>query len=222
MKRAILFANGKMDSPPPIIKEILPSDLIIAADGGTRHCKTLGIIPNLVIGDLDSLGPTDISSYQQAGVEIVQYPTHKDETDLELALQFAVNHQVTRAYIIGALGDRWDMTVSNILLAVHSKFSELSIRLVEGLDELAILRGNDQFDILGRAGDTVSLLPLGGDAQGITTHGLEYPLVDETLYFGSSRGVSNCVTSDQARVLVKQGILLLCISSWGETNRTTQ
>ncbi len=213
MKRAILFANGKMESPPPILKDILPSDLIIAADGGTRHCKTLGITPHLVIGDLDSLGSEAISSYQQAGVEIVQYPTHKDETDLELALQFAVSHQVTRAYIIGALGNRWDMTISNILLAGHTKFSGLSILLVDGPDELAILRGKDQFDIQGRQGDTVSLVPLSGDVHGITTHGLEYPLVDETLYFGSSRGVSNVVVSEQALVVVKQGILLLCISS---------
>ena len=153
---------------------------------------------------------------KEAGVEIIQYPTHKDETDLELALQYASNHEITQVYIIGALGNRWDMTLANILLAVNIKFSQLSIRLLDGTDELAILRGEGQFEINGRSGDTLSLVPLGGDVCGITTHGLEYPLADETLYFGSSRGVSNIIISDQARVIIKQGILLLC-SSYRET-----
>lgn len=217
MKRAIIFANGKMESPPPIIKSILPSDLIIAADGGSLHCKRLGIIPNVIVGDFDSIGAQDMSAYTQAGAEIIQHPTHKDETDLELALLYALNHEITEVHIIGALGNRWDMTLSNILLAVNSKFAQLSIRLLNGLDELAILRGEGQFEIIGRPGDTLSLVPLGGDVSEITTQGLEYPLADETLYFGTSRGVSNIIIRDQARVTIKEGILLLCMS-----NRETQ
>jgi thiamine pyrophosphokinase len=213
MKRAIIFANGKMDVAPPILKDLLPSDLIIAADGGTQHCKALGITPNVIIGDFDSLDAANISAYQRMGIETVQYPTHKDETDLELALLFATNHEVTHVFIIGGLGNRWDMTLANILLAVLMRFSHLSIRLLDGSDELTILRGEGHFDINGRPGDTVSLLPLGGDASGVTTHGLVYPLADETLYFGSSRGVSNIILSDQARVIIKTGILLIYISN---------
>ncbi len=212
MKRAIIFANGKMEIPPPIIGSILSSDLIIAADGGTQHCKSLKIAPNVIIGDFDSVVFADTSSYQQAGVEMIQYPTHKDETDLELALLYALNHEVTHVYIIGALGNRWDMTIANIMLGVHLSFSQLSIRLLDGLDELAILRGEGQTDINDRSGDTLSLIPVGGDARGIITHGLVYPLTDETLFFGSSRGVSNVIISDQARIFIKAGILLLCVS----------
>jgi thiamine pyrophosphokinase len=213
MNRAIIFVNGKMDIAPPILNDIHPSDLIIAADGGTQHCKSLGITPNVIIGDFDSLGAADIRSYQQAGIETAQYPTHKDETDLELALLFAANHDATHVFIIGGLGSRWDMTLANILLAVHIRFSQLSIRLLDGSDELAIIRGEGQMDINDRPGNTLSLIPLGGDVTGITTHGLVYPLADETLYFGSSRGVSNVIISDQARVIIKAGILLIAISS---------
>jgi thiamine pyrophosphokinase len=213
MRRAIIFANGKMDVAPPILDDLHPTDLIIAADGGTLHCKSLGITPNVIIGDFDSLGAADIGSYQRAGVETTQYPTHKDETDLELALLYAINHDVTQVFIIGALDNRWDMTLANILLAVHIRFSQLSIRLLDGLDELAILRGEGQMEINDRPGDTLSLIPVGGDAGGITTHGLVYPLADETLYFGSSRGVSNIILSDQARVIIKTGILLICLSN---------
>jgi thiamine pyrophosphokinase len=213
MKRAIIFANGRMDVTPPLVADLQPDDLIIAADGGTQHCKLLGITPNVIIGDFDSLGISEIRSYQQAGTEISQYPTHKDETDLELALIFALNHAFTQVYIIGALGNRWDMTLANLLLAVHTMFSQLTIRLLDGLDELAILRGPGQMDINDRPGDTLSLIPIGGDARGITTHGLVYPLADETLYFGSSRGVSNVIISDQTSVIIQTGILLLCISN---------
>jgi thiamine pyrophosphokinase len=213
MKRAMIFANGKMETRPSIIASINSSDLIIAANGGTQHCKSLKITPNVIIGDFDSMTSVDTSSYQQAGVEMIQYPTHKDETDLELALLYALNHAATHVHIIGALGNRWDMTVANILLGVQLRFSQLSIRLLDGQDELAILRGEDQLDIIDRPGDTISLIPLGGDVRGITTHGLVYPLADETLYFGSSRGVSNIIISDQARVIIKVGILLLCISN---------
>jgi thiamine pyrophosphokinase len=213
MKRAIIFANGRMDLKTPILKDLHPDDLIIAADGGTRHCKSIGITPNVVIGDFDSVDPNDIMYYQQAGVETTRYPTHKDETDLELALVFALNHKATHIYIIGALGNRWDMTIANVLLAVHIRFSQLSIRLLDGLTEFAVLRGESHVDINDRSGDTLSLIPIGGDAHGITTHGLVYPLADETLFFGSSRGVSNIIISNQAQVIIRAGILLVCISS---------
>jgi thiamine pyrophosphokinase len=100
-----------METPPPFIKVIDPSDFIIAADGGSHHCKSLGITPNVIIGDFDSLDLKDVNTYRQAGVEIIQHPTHKDETDLELALLLATKHDITHVFIIGALGDRWDMPI---------------------------------------------------------------------------------------------------------------
>ncbi len=211
MKRAIIFANGRMDAPPPILNDIHDSDLIIAADGGTHHCKSYGITPNVIIGDLDSLNSTDLSAYRQAGVEILQYPSHKDETDLELALQLTLKHEVTQVYIIGALGARWDMTIANVLLPAHSNFSQLSIHLVDGSQELVILRGKGQLKINGKPGYSISLIPIAGDVLGITTHGLEYPLNNETLYFGTARGVSNVFITDIAEVIITDGILLISL-----------
>jgi thiamine pyrophosphokinase len=210
MKRAIIFVNGRMETPPPIVREINPSDLIIAADGGTQHCKLLGITPNVIIGDFDSLDPKDVILYKQAEVEIIQYPAHKDETDLELALQLTLKRNITQVFIIGALGDRWDMTISNVLLAAHTEFSQLSIRLQDSSQELAILHGEGQLDIAGKPGSIISLIPIAGDAHGIITHGLEYPLNNETLYFGTSRGVSNVFLHAHGKVIIREGILLIC------------
>lgn len=210
MKRAIIFANGRMQDPPDILSNRQPSDLIIAADGGTHHCKSLGITPNIIIGDFDSLDPKEVITYQQAGVEIYQYPIRKDETDLELVLQFTMKQEISELYIIGALGERWDMTVANILLMAHPMFTRLKIRLLDGSQELVLLRGEDQIELHGQPGFQLSLIPLAGDAHGITTHGLEYSLNDESLYFASTRGVSNVFLHDHAQVIVKEGVLL-CI-----------
>jgi len=212
MKRAIIFANGRMDIPPEIIKSLQSSDLIIAADGGTHHCESLGITPNVIIGDFDSLDSSKIIDYRQAGVEIIQYPIQKDETDLELVLEYTLKQGVTEIFIIGALGARWDMTLANILLTAHPKFSSSKIRLLDGSQELVLLRGREQIDIQGRPGYLLSLIPLAGDAHGITTHGLEYPLIDETLYFGSSRGVSNVFLQDHARIVVREGVILCVLN----------
>ena len=212
MRRAIIFANGRMDGPPEIVKSLQSSDLIIAADGGIHHCESLGITPNVIIGDFDSLDSTKASVFKHIGVEIIQYPIHKDETDLELALQFTLMQDVTEVFIIGALGARWDMTVANILQIAHPKFSSLKIRLLDGSQELLLLREGEQIDIQGRPGYQISLIPIAGDARGITTHGLEYPLNDEILYFGSSRGISNTFLQDHAWIVVREGILLCIIN----------
>lgn len=212
MKRAIIFANGRMEPLPWFTNDIKPSDLIIAADGGSHHCKSLGIIPDVIIGDLDSLDNDAVNSYRNTSVEIIEHPTHKDQTDLELALSLAIKRGITQVFILGALGNRWDMTISNVLLSAKADFTHLSIHFLDGSQELFILRGESRIDLDGRLESIISLIPIEGDCLGITTHGLEYPLDNETLYFGTSRGVSNVISKNQAHIYIKVGMLLICLS----------
>ena len=210
MKRAIIFANGIMERPQRITSEITTSDLIIAADGGCLHCKTLGLIPNVIIGDFDSLSAEEIADYQQAGSKLIRYPAHKDETDLELALLYANEQDVEEVLIFGALGARWDMTLANLLLPTQPVFNNINIRLLDGTQELTLLRGGETLFLDGQPGERVSLIPLAGDASGITTIGLEYPLDNENLLLGSPRGVSNVLRNERAQIVLKDGILM-CI-----------
>lgn len=219
MKRAYIFANGRMDSPTLSIKEINPADLVIAADGGTHHCQSLGLTPNVIIGDLDSLSDDDVNRYERNEVKIIRYPAHKDETDLELALIFALEQAIEEVVIIGALGARWDMTFANMMLAAQDRFSGLSIRLVDRSQELNILKAREEIELRGKKGQMLSLIPIGGDVTGVTIRGLEYPLDDETLFLGSPRGVSNVINGDYARITVSSGILLVCLSTQVESQK---
>jgi thiamine pyrophosphokinase len=202
--RAVIFANGWLNQPV----HLLPDDYIISADGGTHHCLALGVIPRAVIGDLDSISEAELTMLKASGVSIVEYPTRKDFTDLELALQYAQELPADQIVILAALGARWDQTLANVLLPAAQTGAPISI--VDGTQEIHYLRGAGMLQLYGQPGDTVSLIPLGGTAQGVATQQLEYPLHGETLHFGSTRGVSNVMMTHQASVTLQDG-LLVCV-----------
>lgn len=204
--RVIIFANGGFTYPP----EFKPDDIIIAADGGAQHCLALGIIPRLVIGDFDSLDKAQIHQLEQAGARLIRYPARKDFTDLELALQHARDHGAEEVIVLGALGGRWDQTLANVLLPVGQEFKSLPIRLLDGAQEIMLIHPGRKMILKGNPGDTLSLIPLMGDTQHITTEGLEYPLCNENLLFGSTRGVSNRLLGEKATISFESG-MLLCV-----------
>jgi thiamine pyrophosphokinase len=209
-KRAAIFANGALSDPAAARAALAPGDLVIAADGGARHCRALGIMPDYLIGDFDSLEPSEVEQFAGDGVTILRHPERKDFTDLELAIRHAHSLEMNEILVLGALGLRWDQTLANLLLPAAREYAGLQMRLLDGAQEVLLLRGGNQLTLHGQPGDTVSLIPLGGDAHGITTHGLEYPLQQETLQFGTTRGVSNALLSDSATVQLGQG-MLLCV-----------
>ena len=207
MSRAVIFANGELNPPYPALTEYQPGDWFIAADGGARHCRNLGITPHYLIGDIDSLESDDLNHLQAKGVQILRYSTHKNETDLELALLHAVNLGVDQINVYAALGARWDMTLANLLLLTHPAFQHLELNLIDGRQVISLLREGRTLELNGRSGDIVSLLPLSPEASGITTQNLEYALQDGTLTLGSPRGVSNVMLTDRCLIKLEHGYL---------------
>ncbi|HJS28743.1 MAG TPA: thiamine diphosphokinase [Anaerolineales bacterium] len=207
--RTIIFANGVLSPDTPVHEILEPGDLILAADGGARHCLAWGINPALVIGDFDSLSTADLNRLKESGAEFVRHPTRKDHTDLELALAHASARGSDEFLILGGLGGRLDHSAGALLLLASDEWSGLPIRLVDGLQSAQILRGGEILSLQGQPGDTVSLLPLTGDARGITTSGLEYPLRNETLRFGSTRGISNSLLEETGEIQMEEGMLLV-------------
>ncbi len=208
-KRAIILANGDVEQPELMKRRIaaLGTAQVIVADGGLRHATALGLKVDALIGDLDSIDEKALSSLKLAGVQIIQRSADKDETDLELALLYAVEAGAQRVAVLGALGDRLDMTIANVLLLTHPAMEGATIELWQG-EQTAWLIRPPGGKIPGQVGDTLSLIPLGIPAQGITTHNLAFPLQDEDLVTGPARGISNRLTGRTAQVKLSSGLLL--------------
>ncbi|MBW4438181.1 MAG: thiamine diphosphokinase [Pleurocapsa minor GSE-CHR-MK-17-07R] len=208
---ALVFANGDFNDGPMVrrVLDHLPGDYrVIAADGGARHALALGMHIDAVVGDMDSIAPEVLVSLEINGAEIHRYSREKDETDLELALAVAASEEAGRIVVIGAIGSRLDQTLSNVYLLALPALAGIPVRLVSGNQRAWLLQPGTHI-IHGEAGDTVSLLPLGGDAGDIHTDGLYYPLRGETLRFGPARGVSNVMLADTATVRLATGMLMV-------------
>jgi thiamine pyrophosphokinase len=203
---AVIIADAPAAHLAPYHDLITNAGLLIAADGGARYLLHMGAVPHLAIGDFDSLEPELLAQLEQAGVEIARYPVHKNETDLELALLAAIERGAMTLCVLAALGGRPDQHLANLQLLTHPSLAEIDVRLLhESWEVFAIRR---ESSISGSPGDTVSLLPMTEEVTGITTEGLFYPLQNDALRLGPARGVSNVLTHTEARVAVRQGILL--------------
>jgi thiamine pyrophosphokinase len=203
ISRAVIFANGEVSEFAAVRDLLRAGDTLIAADGGSRHLAQLGRLPALLIGDLDSTPEAEVERLSRAGVRVERYPVAKNETDLELAILAAIEAGYHQVVIVGALGGRLDQTLGNIALLGDPRFAGADIRLDDGREEVWLVR--QETTISGRAGDTVSLLPVGGEAHVVVTEGLEYPLKDETLYPYRTRGISNVLVGNEALVSVREG-----------------
>ena len=204
--RTIIFANGDAPDPEAVKYWTAQADLIIAADGGTRNALSAGVMPSVVIGDLDSLTDADRAQLDRSGVQLIAYPTRKDSTDLELALRYAQKQQATEIIIFSALGGRWDQSLANLMLLTSPELAQIPTRVVDHFLSIQVIR--DRAEITGRVGDTLSLIALNGDAHGVTIEGCEYPLNDATLPFGATLGISNEFAQPTARITVQQGQIL--------------
>jgi thiamine pyrophosphokinase len=165
-----------------------------------------------VIGDLDSLFPEDIDQLTRMGVPLERYPVDKDETDLELTINWALRNGFDQLFIAGALGGRFDQSLGNLFLLSRPELAGKDVRLEDGTEQVFLLPRNGV--ITGQVGDTVSLIPLGEPVEGVNTVGLKYPLgkngVGETLYADRTRGISNVLLAERAAVRFTKGTLI-CI-----------
>jgi thiamine pyrophosphokinase len=204
-KRVIIFANGELPNFEKARVLLRDDDVIVAADGGTRHALALGLTPHVIVGDLDSL-PENFETSTFNG-EIVLFPKDKNEIDLELAIQHTLTLSPEQIIILAALGGRLDQTLGNIALLADEKLSTFDIRLDDGLEEVFFCR--NESPITGTSGDIVSLIPWQGDVTGVLTTDLKWPLQSETLYPQKTRGISNEMLGDTATVQIKSGLLLI-------------
>ena len=207
MERILIFANGELPDLNSARSLLPKADYVICADGGTRHALALGIQPDLIIGDMDSADPKQLKEFSEAGVGMESFSHDKNETDLELAINRAMELQPKQIVIVAALGGRLDQTLANIALLSDPHLSESDVRLDDGVEEVFLCR--DQVEIHGKSGDIISLIPWQGAVSEVETTNLRWPLRKETLYPNKTRGVSNEMLDAMASISIRSGLLLI-------------
>ena len=186
------------------------ADLVVAADGGANALDRLGRRPDRLVGDLDSADPALVERLGAGGTRIDRHPVDKEASDTELAVRAALAEGGDTVDLLGATGgDRLDHELANLLLLADPAFSGVELRAVVGATSIRAVRGGQELALRGVPGALVTLLPIGGDADGVTTAGLRWPLEAATLRMGRSRGLSNVVVESDASVRLTEGVLLV-------------
>jgi len=203
----VIVAGGIGDGlpDPGLIGE---AGLVIAADGGAEALVALGIQPHILVGDFDSVSAATRANAEEAGVEVIALRSDKDWTDTEVALRLAVERGAATITVFGALGGpRLDHLLGNLLLLTASWLHGCDVHLLDARHDAFLAHGDG--GIAGLPGDLVSLLPLTRVVEDVETKGLAYPLDREPLYRGATRGLSNELVAERARVRHGAGELLI-------------
>jgi thiamine pyrophosphokinase len=207
--RAVIFANGIFTKSSKLRANIREDDLLIAADGGAQHCLDLGLRPATVIGDMDSIPPQLIDDLKAQGAQLIVYPRNKDQTDLELALSYALEQGVQEVLLFGLLGGRLDLSLANLTLLARDDWQNVSLVVSDEPDTAYLMRDHDAISLHGKPGDIVSLIPLTNQVTEVSTTGLRWPLESAVLALGNTISVSNEMLSETARIRIGAGKLLL-------------
>ena len=197
MKTCVIFCAAGFDS----LVENLNNAIVIAADGGLVHTNALGITPQIVLGDFDSLG------YTPAGANV--FPVEKDDTDAMLAVRKGLELGCDRFLLYGSLdGPRLDHTVANFQTLQFLADNGATGYLI-GKDHIVTVVKGGKIDFPATAEGIVSVFCMGADAEGVSIDGLQYALKDGTLSAGFPLGVSNHFVGKDAEISVKNGSLLI-------------
>ncbi len=203
-RRAVVVAGGPAPSDG-VAETLADVDLVIAADGGADHARQMGLVPDVVVGDLDSVSGDGLAWAREAGVEVIEHPVDKDATDLDLAMSHAAA-VADEIVVIDSGAGRIDHSTANTLLLASDRFAHVSITAFTQDGVITVIRRSRA--LRGHVGDVVSLLAVGGPATGVTTAELKWPLVDAVLEPGSTLGVSNEFSAEYASVSIDGGVVL--------------
>ena len=205
----VVVVSGGNPPASPAASHVPTGAPVIAADRGLDYALALGLDVTVAVGDFDSVSAEALAAAEAAGVRIERHPAEKDATDLELALDTAIDMTPERILVLAGTGGRLDHELSALLLLASDRYTAAHVDALVGAARIHVIRGERELG--GKRGERCTLLAVNGPAVGVTTDGLEYPLHGETLEPGSSRGVSNVFEGEAARVEVEQGVLLAII-----------
>ena len=210
IRTAVIVTGG--DAPAPESLAHLPGAgpmVVIGADSGVGYARALGLGVDIAVGDFDSIDPHVLESIEGEGIDIRRHPVDKDATDLELALEVALELGVSEILLIGGHGGRLDHLLGNAMVLASDRYASVAVRAVMGDAIVTIVRPGREFELQGTAGEYVSVIAVHGHAEDVHLVGLEWPLSGAALRSGSTLGISNRFIDTVARVRVGSGTLLI-------------
>ncbi len=206
--KAVLFAGAEIVDYTFCQPEIEQADVIICCDAGMHHAKALGITPDYIVGDFDSITPEVLEEYRKAGISIRQFPTHKNETDMQLGMLLALELGATEMTLIGGIGSRFDHTLANAHLLLYLRKKGIQAVLLNEKNRVVLI--DKEIILHGQAGELVSTIPLSMQVKGLTLEGLEYPLHHYDLALDDELvAVSNVMLGQTAKVSITDGYLFV-------------
>ncbi|AKL95528.1 thiamine pyrophosphokinase ThiN [Clostridium aceticum] len=202
----VIIANGNIDNLA-YIENIIKNKYLICADGAAKYLRKINVVPNLLVGDFDSIDSEDLLWMKENKVQYEKFPSRKDQTDTELALEYAFQLNPKSITMIGALGSRQDHSIGNIMLLWRILQQGVEGKIVDENSYITIT--NSRIYVQGEIGEHISIIPLTNPVKGVTLEGLEYPLKDRDIDQGSTLGISNVFIQKEAVISLKEGVLLV-------------
>lgn len=204
--RSIIISNGSFNINT--LKKVKKStDIIICADGGANHIYGSDILPDMIVGDLDSLTPDALEYYKKSNILFHKFSSKKDNTDTELAINFAVDEGVRELILLGSTGTRLDHTLANIMLLEKLFKRNINARIIDEHNEIYVI--DSSIEVRNEKDTFVSFIPLFEECRGVTMKGFKYPTDNLNFELGSTMGISNEVESDKGIIEISSGIALV-------------
>ncbi|MGI6359145.1 MAG: thiamine diphosphokinase [Bacillota bacterium] len=210
MARAVVFSNGEYSDLAGVKARLQPGDWLVAADGAFAKVLSMDLVPDLMVGDFDSLPPSYLQQADQLGIRRLTLPAEKDHTDTDLALQEAIAAGFREILLVGAFGGRLDHALANLFILPPYVRQGVNIGLTDGRTDVYLVQ--DQLTLRGSRDRLVSLLPLTEQVKGVTLTGFYYSLSNRTLRWGDSIGISNIPLQDEVSIQLADGILLVIVT----------
>ncbi|MEA2059817.1 MAG: thiamine diphosphokinase [Thermodesulfobacteriota bacterium] len=205
--RYIIIGSGSIENDDLLTQVLARADRIVCADGGTGYLAEKEIIPDMVIGDFDSIKDNALAFIQKNRIPVLKYPVKKDASDTELAVLWAMENRASEIIMMGTTGTRLDHTLANLFLMKKIALRGIRCRTIDDHNEIFPVL--DTLTLKGKPGELLSIIPAGEKVEGVTLTGVEYPLENAEISMGSSLGISNCFIRETAVIKIKKGFLLV-------------
>lgn len=213
-KTALLILNGELDLDKKNLREKIEKykiDKIIAVDGGANKARKVELLPDIIIGDLDSISEQNKNYYSQNNVELLKFPVEKDQTDSEIAVDYCLENDIEKIYLTAALGGRVDQQLANLNLLEYINQLKLEAVIISKKVEIALIKSSHRF--LDKKGYRLSLIPQSKIVKKVSIKGCKYNLEKQDIKRSESRGISNLIENTEAEVTVESGLLIYVLEN---------